>query len=143
MPLVCIAWAVDLISDSETLQPYAFQSLKPICGVGASPLPRAAAGCAVPRASRGAVMASSTAEKVSARALRRDGDGGSGGIVGMGHLLLDRMGGTDRRSAIAGGRDVGLHRVVGRVGGIARDDGSLVEGAGAQVGAAAGFAAVA
>src|SRR3954451_23439822 len=49
----------------------------------------------------------------------------------------------DRRSAVAGGGDVGLDRVLGRVGRIARDHGALVEGAGAEVGAAAGLAAVA
>src|SRR4051794_31069065 len=78
MPLVCIACAVDLISDSETLQPYAFQSLKPICGVGASPLPSAAAGCAVPRETRGAATQNSATEKASANVLRRDGRGNSG-----------------------------------------------------------------
>src|SRR6185312_3239209 len=46
MPLLCMARAVALIRDSETLQPYAFQSLKPICGVSASPLPKACAGAA-------------------------------------------------------------------------------------------------
>src|SRR5438067_13491426 len=98
MPLVCIAWAVDLISDSETSQPYAFQSLKPICGVGASPLPSAAAGCAVPSQSRGAATVSSTAENVSARALRRDSSGGSSRrrlalevVVGISHRLLWRV----------------------------------------------------
>ncbi len=38
MPLVCIASAVCSISDALTLQPNAFQSLKPIGGVGARPL---------------------------------------------------------------------------------------------------------
>src|SRR4029078_9838148 len=44
--------------------------------------------------------------------------------------------------AVAGGDDVRLHRVFGRVRRIACDDGSLVESAGAQVGAAARLAAV-
>src|SRR6266581_8891758 len=38
MPLVAIALAVCLITSSLMLQPYAFQSLKPMGGVGARPL---------------------------------------------------------------------------------------------------------
>src|SRR3954468_4107895 len=78
MPLVCIACAVDLISDSETLQPYAFQSLKPICGVSASPLPSARAGCAVPRETRGTPRQSSATEKANANVVRRDSRGNGG-----------------------------------------------------------------
>src|SRR5258708_2118158 len=44
IPEETILSAVDLMSDSETLHPKAFQSLKPICGVSARPLFRAAAG---------------------------------------------------------------------------------------------------
>src|SRR3954463_5546558 len=78
MPLVCIACAVDLIRDSETLQPYAFQSLKPICGVSASPLPSAAAGCAVPTETRGTPRQSSATEKANPSVLRRDRRGNGG-----------------------------------------------------------------
>ncbi len=46
-------------------------------------------------------------------------------------------------SAVAGGDDVRLYGVLGGVGRIAGDHGALVEGAGAEVGAAAGLAAVA
>ena len=45
--------------------------------------------------------------------------------------------------AVSGRDDVRLDRVFRRVGGIAGDEASLVEGPGAQVGAAAGLAAVA
>ncbi|GHK02110.1 hypothetical protein SY2F82_39070 [Streptomyces sp. Y2F8-2] len=84
------------------MQPYAFQSLKPICGVSASLLSSAAAGCAVPREMRGAVTASNTAENTSAKVRRRDGSGGSGRrplalavVMGMGHRLL--VGGAEEQ----------------------------------------------